>query len=338
MSGGSKKARRIQLGRQAAVDTEVDATYKWPGTGTILDNIDIQQIDQDVGIAGGTTETNIPMKGGGLALGPDVAAFEMLLHLCEMSIKTATGVIDGTGNDPYIYTYGFPTTTPQTSKQYTVEGGDDKGEEQFLNAFCSDWTLAGSARNPYQLSANLVGGAVSPGTFTSDPGLGLRNNMNFGLTSIFIDDNDGTIGTTQKSNTVRGLNFKYTGSIKPKDTADGRDTLDFSYVQDTMDYNAVLQVEFEHDSTSIAEKAYYRAGTSRLLQVKIEGSTAFTNVGTTYSVPTCLINLPGIWMNFSKIGEANGNDIVTGTFESHYDSTAAIAGSIVLAVALSAVP
>jgi len=336
MAGASKKLRRVQIGRQAAVDTEVDATYKWPGTGTILDNIDVQQIDQDVGIAGGTTEVNIPMKGGGLALGPDTAAFEMMLHLCEMSIKTVSGVIDGTGNDPYIYTYPFPTTAGNSIKQYTVEGGDDTQEEQFLNVFCSDWTLAGSARNPYQLSANLTGGTVAPGTFTSDPGLGLRNNMNFGMTKVYLDAVGGAIGTTQKSNTVHSLNFKYTSSQKAKETADGR--LDFSFVQDTLDYSAILQVEFEHDSIATAEKAFYRAGTPRLLQVKVEGSTAFANPGSTYSVPTMLLNLPGVWMNFSKIGERNGNDVVTGTFESHYDSTAAIAGSVVLAVALDAVP
>ena len=338
MAGGRKKARRIQLGRQSAVDTEVNATYKYPGTGTILDDIVVAQIDQDVGIASGTTEVNIPMKGGILALGPDVASFEQILHILEMSIKTATPAIDGTGNDPYIYTYAFPTTSANTVKQYTVEAGDDVQEEQFLNAFCQDWTLSGSGRNPYQLSANLRGGTVSPGTYTTDPGLSARNNMNFGMTKIYIDDvtETGGPGTTIKSNTVRGVNFKYTSSIKAKDTADGR--LDFSFVQDTMDYVATAEVEFEHDSIAVAEIAKYRAGTPRLLQIKIEGSTAFANVGTTYSVPTMLINLPGIWMNFGKIGENNGNDIVSGTFESHYDSTYGGAGAVIVAVGLSAVP
>jgi len=338
MTGGSRKLRRIQLGRQAAVDTEVDATYKYPGTGTILDNIDVQKIDQDVGIASGTTDVNIPMKGGGLALGPDVASFQQILHLLEMSIKTVTPAIDGTGNDPYIYTYPLPTTAGQTIKQYTVEAGDDTGEEQFLNAFCVDWTLNGSARNPYQLSANLLGGAVSPGTFTADPGLTTRDNMNFALTSVYIDDNDGSIGSTQVSNTVRGLNFKYTSSMRAKDTAEGRATKDFSFVQDVCDYTAVLQVEMEYDSNTLAEIVNYRAGTSRLLEILIQGDRTFTNPGSTYSVPTMILDLPGVWTNFSKIGEANGNDIVTGTFESHYDSTAAIAGSVIVAIDLSAVP
>jgi hypothetical protein len=278
------------------------------------------------------------MKGGGLALGPDVASFEQILHILEMSIKTATPAQDGTGNDPYIYTYTFPTTAGQTIKTYTVEAGDDQQEEQFLYGFVTDWTLSGSGRNPYQLSANIMGRTVATGTFTSDPGLITHNNMNFGMTKIYIDavSETGGAGTTQVSNTVRGVNFKYVG-MQAKNTADGR--LDFSFVQEAdQDGQITLDVEFEHNATAVTEKAAWRAKTPRLIQVKIEGSTAFGTPGNTYSVPTMLINLAGYWENFGKIGEQNGNDIVSGKFVCAYDSTAAIRGSIVVAAALSAVP
>lgn len=333
---GRRTLRRIQFGRESVAGTEVAATYKYRGKGTILDNAVVEKINADIGIVGGSTDlTNIPMKGGGLALGPDLASFEQMLHILEMSIKTATPSIDGTGNDPYIYDYTFPTTSGNTIKTYTVEGGDDTQEEQMLYSFCKDWTLAGSGRNGYQLSANLQGRTVNTGTFTSDPGLISHSNMNFGLTKIYIDDVDGSIGTTQKTNTVRGLNFKYESGQMAKDTADGR--LDFSFIQGT-EYIATLDVEFEYDSTAVAEIANWRAQTPRLLQVLIEGSTTFTNPGSTYSVPTLILNLPGYWENFGKIGEANGNDIVSGKFVSVYDSTYAGAGDIIVAVALSAVP
>ena len=334
---GSRPLRRIQFGRQSAFDSGAVATYKYRGKGTILDNAVVQRINADVGIVGGTTDlTNIPMTGGGLALGPDVASFEQMLHLSEMSIKTVTPVQDGTGADPYIFTYPFPTTAIQTFKYYTVEGGDNQQEEEMINCFCKDWTLSGSARNPYQLSANLQGGTVTPSTFTADPGLITHNNMNFGMTKVYFDVVSGTIGTTQVSNTVRGLNFKYVG-MQAKDTADGR--LDFSFAQEAdQEGQIILDIEFEHDVVAVAQKVLWRAKTPRLLQIKVEGSTAFANAGDTYSVPTMLLNLAGYWENFGKIGESNGNDIVSGKFICAYNSTAALRGTLILAVALSAVP
>ena len=112
-----------------------------------------------------------------------------------------------------------------------VEGGDEIGEEQMLNCFCKDWTLVGSGRNGYQLSANLQGGTVTPAAFTGDPGLISHSNMNFGMTKFYIDavGETGAPGITQVSNTVRGLNFKYKG-FQAKDTADGR--LDYSFAQE----------------------------------------------------------------------------------------------------------
>ena len=93
-----------------------------------------------------------------------------------------------------------------------------------------------------------------------------------------------------------------------------------------------------HDAIAIAQKVLWRAETPVLLEIKIEGSTAFATPGTTYSVPTLLIKLPIKWSNFEKIGEANGNDIVQGSFFSAYDPTAAVGPSFVDVVELATVP
>jgi hypothetical protein len=185
------------------------------------------------------------------------------------------------------------------------------------------------------LQANIQGRAVAPSTFTGALSVPAVSNMNFGMTKVYIDAIGGTIGSTIKSSTVRGVNLKVTSGIQPKDTADGR--LDFSFLQGT-DYAIGCDLEFEHDAVATAQKVTWRAGTPILLQIKIEGSSNFGTPGTTYSVPTTLINLPGYWSSFEKIGEANGNDIVTGHYISAYDTTAAAAASIVSAVELSTIP
>ena len=274
------------------------------------------------------------MKGGTLAISQTPATFEGLLHILEMGVKTVAGSQDGAGTD-YIYTYAFPTTAGNAIKTYSIESGDDNEVERMAYCFVKDWTLSGNGRTAYQLQANIQGRAPALGAFSAGLSLLAVNNMNFGLTKIYQDAIGGTIGTTIKTNTVRGVNFKFASGIEAKDTADGR--LDFSFTQGT-DYVVTCDLEFEHDAIAAAQKVLWRAQTPVLLQVKVEGLTAFATPGTTYSVPTLKINLPGYWESFSKIGEANGNDIVTGKFVSAYDTTAAAAGSVVVAVELSTVP
>lgn len=331
---GRRALRKVQLGREATAGTEVDATTIWRGIGTLLDNRKIDRVSEDVAIIGGTTRTNTPMKGGSINLTQTPATFEQLLHVLEASVKTATPSQDGAGTD-YIYTYACPSTSGNTIKTYTIEGGDDTGEEQMLYCFVKDWTLSGSGRTAWQLSANWQGRDVAPGTFTSALNLPAVNSMNFGMSKLYIDAIGGTIGSTVKANTLRMANVKYASGIEAKDTADGR--LDFSFAQGTS-YTLTGQLEFEHDSIALAEKIKWRAETAALVRIKVEGTVAFATPGTTYSVPTVFINLPMKYSNFEKIGEANGNDIVTGSFFAAYDTTAAVAPSFVDVVELATVP
>lgn len=331
---GRRSLRRIQLGRESSAGTPVAATTVWRGVGTILDNRQIERVKEDIGIIGGTTRTNQPMKGGGLAMDSVIATFEQFLHILESSVKTATPAQDGAGTD-YIYTYAAPTTSGNTIKTVTLEGGDDLEAERMAYCFVKDWTLSGSGRNGWMMAANWVGREVTLNAFTGSLSLPAVNNMNFGMTKLYQDAIGGTIGTTLKSNTLRSANIKFTSGIEAKDTADGR--LDFSFAQGTS-YELTANLEFEHDAIAAAQKVLWRAETPVLLQIKIEGPTAFATPGTTYSVPTLILNLPGKWENFSKIGESNGNDIVQGKFFSAYDTTAAVGPSFVDAVELSAVP
>ena len=331
---GRRSLRKLQLGRESTSGTGVAATTIWRGIGTILDNIQVQRVSEDVGIIGGTTRTNVPMKGGSLAIGQTPASFEQMLHILEMSISTVSASQDGAGTD-YVYTYPFPTTSGNTIKTYTIEGGDDNEAEVMAYCFVKDWTLSGNGRTGYQLGANIQGRTVGLQAFTGSLAIPTVNSMNFGMTKIYIDAATATVGTTIKSNTVRGINLKFASGIEAKDTADGR--LDFSFTQGT-DYVCTCDLEFEHDAIAAAQKVIWRAQTKQLLQIKIEGSTAFTTPGTDYSLPTMKINLPGYWESFSKIGEANGNDIMTGKWVSAYDSTAAAAGSILDVVESATIP
>jgi hypothetical protein len=98
-----------------------------------------------------------------------------------------------------------------------------------------------------------------------------------------------------------------------------------------------LDVTFEHNATATAEKAYWRAGTARLLRIKCEGST-LAAAGSAYTYKTMIINLAGKWDSFEKIDEVDGNDVVTGHFIARYNSTSALFASFVIANEVAAMP
>src|SRR3989304_3734011 len=194
MMAGRRSLRKIQIGRETTAGTAVAATVIWRGIGTILDNIQIQRVSEDVGIIGGTTRTNVPMKGGSLAISQTPATFEQLLHILEMSVKTVAGSQDGAGTD-YIYTYAFPTTAGNAIKTYSIEGGDDNEVERMAYCFVKDFTLSGNGRTAYQLQANIQGSAPALGAFSAGLSLLAVNNMNFGLTKIYQEAIGGPLGT-----------------------------------------------------------------------------------------------------------------------------------------------
>lgn len=332
---GRRPLRKIEMRRESTAGTDPGSGgTTWRGKGTIKDDRKQDRVSQDVGIIGGTDEVNESMLGGSLSVTQTPATFEQFLHILEASIKTATPSQDGAGTD-YIYTYALPSTSANTIKTYTLRGGDDNEVEKMLYCFVKDWTFSGDGRNAYQLAANWQGREVTLSSFTGTS-LPTVNYANFGMSKLYIEAIGGTYGSTIKSNTLRMVNLKYISGIEAKDTADGRK--DFSFAQTGQDYQFTGQLEFEHDSIASANKVDWRAMTAKKLQLKVEGSTAFATPGTTYSVPTLLFNLPIRWSNAEKIGEKNGNDIVTMSFFSAYNTTAAAAGSIINVVELSAVP
>jgi hypothetical protein len=73
-----------------------------------------------------------------------------------------------------------------------------------------------------------------------------------------------------------------------------------------------LTITFEHNTNAIAQIAAWRAQTAKQIRVEFDGSAATKEL---------LIDGAGKWDNFEKIGERDGNDIVTGTFRFRYNST-----------------
>lgn len=329
---GAKKLRVIQIGQESVPGTEVNATTVWRGTGTMQDNGDPVLADEDVGYLLGTDRTYIPKLEGMLTLEQE-ATFEQFPIVLDSCIKTVSGVQDGAGTD-YIYTYPLPTTAGQAIKTRTIEGGDNIQAEIMLYCICTGFKLSGKGGEAWMLSSDWVGRDVNTTTYTNSVARPTVEIMNFGTTTVAIDNIGGTPGATVKSNTVLAVEFEVKDIRQVEYSADGN--LYFSFdKQAPGDDTVTLKVTFEHDSTSVAEKAAKKAQTGRIIRVKTTG-TAVQTPGTTYSVKTMFFDLYGKWRTFDKIDEINGNDVVTGTFVGKYNTTDADAGQIVVVNELSA--
>jgi len=330
---GIRALRKIQMGQETTAGTIVATSTIWRGIGTIEDGLETVFPAEDIGYLSGVDRSYIPKLAAKLAMESVEATFEQVPHVLSAGIKNASGSQDGSGSG-YIRTYTFPTTTPNTLKTYTLQGGDNQQAEVMEYCFVEKFTLEGKSGESWMISADWIGRQVATTTFTSSVALPSVEEMLFGKTKIYIDAVSGNFGTTQKTMTLLAAKIDVTTGWIAKFTADG--SLYFSFIQSTMP-EVVMDLTFEHDATSVAEIAAWRAGTPRLIRLLAQGTT-FTTAGSTYSVKTMIIDLAGKWETISALDDQDGNGIRVGTFRARYDPTKAEMGKIIMVNALSALP
>lgn len=330
---GIKRLRKIQLGKETTAGTAVAATTIWRGQGTIEDQREVVMPVEDVGLLSNTDRSYVPKLLAAITLESTPATFEQLPHLLAMGIKNVvTGAADG-GGAGKIYAYPFETTAPNTIKSYTIEGGDNQQAEEMEYAFAESISLEGKGGEAWMMSAGVLGRQVQTSSFSGSATLPTVEEILFGKTKLYIDGAGGTAGTTLISNTMLGAKIDIKTGLTPKFTADG--ALYFSFEgHDGPEVQASLT--FEHNGSAVTEIGNWRSQTARQIRLLAEG-TSFT-AGTSYSKKTMLIDLVGKWTKFEKIGEQDGNDIVTGTFVARYNATAAKFGQIIVVNTLTSLP
>jgi len=321
---GVRQLASFQLGVETTAGTEVDASIIWRGPITFPeDTMALKQPKEDVAIFGGTDRTYISQYSSKWPIGETEATFEQFPLLLTGSVKALTsGVADGSGSGK-IYAYPVSTTSANTISTFTLEAYDNIQEEQALCGFVKSWKLSGkggSSDNALMMSAELMGQQLAPGTKTGSLSLVPVEEMIFSKCKLFIDAIGGTMGTTQKTNTFLAFDLSFDSGIKAVWTGEGAG-LNYSFIK-VSEPKLTGSVLFEHDATSVAEKAIWRAQTPQLMRIQCLGTTLSTS-GTTYSVKTLNLDMAMKFTKFDAIGEQDGNDICLGNFESKYNATAA---------------
>lgn len=325
MANGIKALRQIQTNRESTQGTAGTEFSIWRGTGTIQDMREVIFPEEDIGIIPGTDRQYVPRKGGELVFDETPATFEQLPHIFDAGIYNSTSTTDASSAKIRTYTLPILAAAAKVStdlQTYTIRGGDNNDVEVMHFAFIREFALTGAAGEALMLTATWQGREVTTDSaFATTSTIPTVEEILFSKGQLYIDAATTDYGVTEASNTLMGAELNVVTGWQAVETASGR--LDFSFLKQVMP-EITLNVTFEHNATAAAEKAYWRAGTARKIQLKFSGNAlTTTDAGATYDVKTLIINLTGKWESFDKLGEQDGNDIIAATFRARYDATAA---------------
>lgn len=320
---GIKALRQIQLNREDTQGTSSSDYTPWRGTGALEDMRETVFPEEDIGIFGGADRAYTPKESGQLTL-EGVATYEQLPHIFDAGIYAATATTDD--SSAFIRTWTFPEVAADAKAStdlmtYSFKFGDNKEVDEAHFGFVSEFSLTGTAGEALNVSATFQTRGVATDTDGFETvTIPTVEEILVSKGKLYIDAIGGTIGATQKSGTLLDMDLKVTTGWMPVFAADGR--IDHAFIKQVQP-EIILDVTFEHEDSAVAEKAFWRANTSRLLQLKFEGTALSDAVGGTYAVKTYIINLCGKWEKFSPLDEIDGNDVIKGTFRARYNATAA---------------
>jgi len=201
-------------------------------------------------------------------------------------------------------------------------------------SFVQNFNITGSAGEALFVNADWMGRQVSTADFTGAIAIPAVEEILFSKGKLYIDPSTDTIGTSLISNSLLSMDLSVNTGLVPVFTAEGN--LYFSFIKTSADeLEVLLDITFEHDSNSQAEKVNWRNESARIIRLLFEGS-ALGTTGTDYGVKSFIIDLAGKWENFEPLDDQDGNDILTGTFRARYNSDAALFGRMTVVNELSA--
>jgi hypothetical protein len=331
---GVKLLRKLQLGLESPAGTpNLTSTVQMRmENGVIDDQRTLNFVPEDVGYLSSVDRTVTPKLLAAVNL-DGAATYEQLPYLFEMGVKHATPAKDGTGSQTgYIRDYSLPTTAPNTLSTYTVKGGNDTQAEYMEYAFCDNLELSGKSGETMQMKAQLFGRQVTKGTFTSLANQSVSDIL-FQNGKLYIDLIGSTLGTTQVSNTLLGMDLKLKSGWIPRFTADGNKY--FSFVECPGPIALSVDFTFEHTSGVVAYKDAWIAETAKNIQIAFSGP-AVAVAGVVYTYKSLIINMAGKFSKFAPLGNDSGVDTYVATFEAKYDPTSATFANFIVVNELAA--
>ncbi len=244
----------------------------------------------------------------------------------------AKGGVSGQVEDTAAYRYTFtPTVATDDLKTLTFEVGDDTDVFQMNYGIGTRMEITLSRNAPATMSMDFLGELASATTFTSLSDR-VTEDVNGALTTLYIDVDGGTIGSTAVTNVLEvkiGLEtmqtqfWALTGSVDPSDAYRNAPR------RMTVDAKLAFRTQTEYD----AYLANSTADNKRLVRCKTEGST----IPSSSTANLFQVDMYVSWTE-APFSEEEGLRIIQFSGETSYYAAASKDWDIQVVNALSSIP
>jgi hypothetical protein len=329
-----------QWGQEVTMGTEVNATTVVRGVCTFNNENERTFPPEDIGISGGVGRSYVAKKNGSVTIDDMTATFEQLPYLGDCGIDTATPAQDASGGYEYEYVVPYNQTTYAALSgitHLTQEFGDEQQAKVFTVAFAETITISGERGQAWKLDGTTF--RVQPRentTFTGSVAIPTVEEILFGNTSLYINDNSSAFGTTQIDNFL-SFSLEITQLYKAEWIGDGSGVY-FGLVKAIAgpQDNITLTWTGEHDADAVTEDGKRENGTTRAVRIESLGSAIAD--GSTYTNKTARLDLCGTYTQAMELGREDGNVTATHTLRCHYDSTLTTRLKMIVVNELSTLP
>jgi len=321
MADGISALTRVQIGVEATAGGSTDpASTYWRGVGFLKDNTELVFPDEKVGKLGGTTRSFIPRNGGEITLLGN-ATFQQIPYILNSGFYRTTPTTDTSSAQIRTWNVQTSDTDPISSSDLdtlVIEGGDNNQAEVMRYGFVSEFTLSGAMGAGVDISAKVMGRAISKTSFTSGLSIPTVSDLISSLGYFYADSSSDTAGTTLKSSTLFDFSLKVTTGWKAFYAKDGR--RDFSFIKN-IGSEITLDLTYEHNTNAVTEKDYWLAQTERLIRLSFLGNAlSTTDAGATYDTEAFIVDLWGKYTSFDVLSEQDGNNTIKASFRCAYSA------------------
>lgn len=213
-----------------------------------------------------------------------------------------------------LFTFAPNYATSNDLETFTVEGGDNEQEIEVPYCAVQDIEISWGTDEPVKVAVNLLGQRVVESTFTGALTSPTVETALGNFVSLYVDASWAGIGGTQIVGTLVEGKIKIDSGLRPVKRSDG--TLYFTKAIENRRQLVSAEFTLEHDATSKAYRALYRADTKRFFEIRFTGSNLATTFDKFLKVQWC-----GPFRQFGKAEEEGGVVTVPLQSTSQYDAT-----------------
>lgn len=336
MTQGRKELRSIRLKRESTPGVRVAPRFLWRGNGDMLeDQREVVQVEEQIGVFGGSDRTYISKLAGALSLAETDATFEQMMDLLYMgglgttSAAPYQGTVLGGGTFTSVLQRAVvPTTQTFPIASYTVEAGDNVEAEVMPYALATSITLTGAGGEPLMYSADLTGRYVdrtnAEGTFSAIGTIPSVETILASNCTVWMMDLPSGQGTGQ---VAAGNVLAFEVTMEPryvwKYPVDSGTIYPHVAVFAGIDISG--QFTFEHQisgtqgAAGTGQKLKWRNQTPQMLQMRFGGGT-IVNGSTNFENKVFEFVLPVKYESFDPLDDMDGNNIYVANWTSRYNT------------------